>query len=94
MPKSILYLIQEALHFFIYLKEKEAAEPMGQIDSLLEVDKWIETNKETFFIPNGYSKEKWIEELRASLKDAIEDKQIHPSDKIEKEKDNEHEKRR
>nr|WP_233750086.1 hypothetical protein [Mycoplasmopsis agalactiae] len=75
MAKSILYLIQEALHFFIYLKEKEAAVPMGQIDSLLEVDKWIETNKETFFIPNGYSKEKWIEELRASLKDAIEEKQ-------------------
>nr|WP_307920005.1 hypothetical protein [Mycoplasmopsis bovis] len=36
--------------------------PIGQ--KLLEVDKWIETNKETFFIPRGYSKEKWIEELR------------------------------
>ncbi|SBO45204.1 hypothetical protein MBOVJF4428_00222 [Mycoplasmopsis agalactiae] len=69
-----IYLIQEALHFFIYLKEKEVAGPIGQKDSLLEVDKWIETNKETFFIPKGYSKEKWIEELRASLKDAIEEK--------------------
>ncbi|UUM25885.1 hypothetical protein NQV05_01945 [Mycoplasmopsis agalactiae] len=92
--KDFLFLLQEALHFFIYLKEKEATEPIGQNDSLLEVDKWIETNKETFFIPKGYSKEKWIEELRVSLKDAIEGKQIHPSDKIEKEKDNEHEKRR
>ncbi|TKA59186.1 hypothetical protein MBOVa_3800 [Mycoplasmopsis bovis 8790] len=66
--------LQEYLHFLIYLKEKEAAGPISQKDSLLEVDKWIETNKETFFIPNGYSKEKWIEELRALLKDAIEEK--------------------
>ncbi|UOE64116.1 hypothetical protein MbovBow_04130 [Mycoplasmopsis bovis] len=70
-----LHILKEVVHFFIYLKEKEVAEPIGQNDSLLEVDKWIETNKETFFIPKGYSKEKWIEELRISLKDAIEEKQ-------------------
>ncbi len=53
----------------IYLKEKEVAVPIGQ--KLLEVDKWIETNKETFFIPRGYSKEKWIEELRTWIKESI-----------------------
>ncbi|UOE64054.1 hypothetical protein MbovBow_01825 [Mycoplasmopsis bovis] len=68
-----LHILKEAVHFFLYLKEKEE---VGSIDQkLLEVDKWIETNKETFFIPRGYSKEKWIEELRISLKDAIEEKQ-------------------
>nr|WP_307927102.1 hypothetical protein [Mycoplasmopsis bovis] len=36
--------------------------PIGQ--KLLEVDKWIETNKETFFIPRGYSKEKWIGRIK------------------------------
>nr|WP_307926356.1 hypothetical protein [Mycoplasmopsis bovis] len=36
--------------------------PIGQ--KLLEVDKWIETNKETFFIPKGYSKEKWLKEFK------------------------------
>ncbi len=43
------YFERSLVHFFIYLKEKEVAVPIGQ--KLLEVDKWIETNKETFFIP-------------------------------------------
>ncbi|UOE64628.1 hypothetical protein MbovBow_01285 [Mycoplasmopsis bovis] len=65
-----LFLHILKVHFFLYLKEKKSID-----QKLLEVDKWIETNKETFFIPRGYSKEKWIEELRISLKDAIEEKQ-------------------
>ncbi len=65
-----LHILKEVVHFFIYLKEKEEAiMPIGQ--QLLEVDKWIETNKETFFIPRGYSKEKWIEELRSWIKESI-----------------------
>ncbi|MBT1330869.1 hypothetical protein FCM56_01580 [Mycoplasma bovis] len=64
-----LHILKEVVHFFIYLKEKEVAVPIGQ--KLLEVDKWIETNKETFFIPKGYSKEKWIEELRTWIKESI-----------------------
>ncbi|UOE63487.1 hypothetical protein MbovWib_01915 [Mycoplasmopsis bovis] len=68
-----LHILKEAVHFFLYLKEKEE---VGSIDQkLLEVDKWIETNKETFFIPKGYSKEKWIEELRTWIKESIEEKQ-------------------
>nr|WP_307909205.1 hypothetical protein [Mycoplasmopsis bovis] len=57
-----LHILKEVVHFFIYLKEKEVAVPIGQ--KLLEVDKWIETNKETFFIPRGYSKEKWIGRIK------------------------------
>ncbi len=64
-----LHILKEGVRFFIYLKEKEVAVPIGQ--KLLEVDKWIETNKETFFIPRGYSKEKWIEELRTWIKESI-----------------------
>ncbi len=45
----IFTYFERSVHFFIYLKEKEVAVPIGQ--KLLEVDKWIETNKETFFIP-------------------------------------------
>ncbi|ADR25396.1 hypothetical protein [Mycoplasmopsis bovis] len=78
-----LHILKEAVHFFLYLKEKEEAVTIGQ--KLLEVDKWIETNKETFFIPKGYSKEKWIKELRTWIKESIEE---------DKEGDNEYEKRR
>ncbi|QQH21870.1 hypothetical protein [Mycoplasmopsis bovis] len=78
-----LHILKEAVHFFLYLKEKEVAVTIGQ--KLLEVDKWIETNKETFFIPKGYSKEKWIKELRTWIKESIEE---------DKEGDNEYEKRR